>query len=337
MVDSLTVSEPVCNQVVYDPVDRSDPREVRACKHLLEDCDRPLPLLGAILLLQRPGVVAHSFVPRVRSMHAVVLITFSAACASDRVEGERMQVPELAISRSSDRWSLVRLLANQLSEGDLRQIARADYGQDEQEHFAQLQIIAKQGVVSTPLNWHPGEVLSLSCWSEADQVMTAEQTLAVYRRRAFCCGILLAASCDEDGPYVDRHTLIQLIESVDALGGCRGEAADLMLSMIHANRDADLRELAFTGFALLRFALVLPKWKDADLMILLTWIMQVEDSDARERRAEGIYRPDQWLKPKDKHDRKWRQLGVDLVGRVENRHDADVREIVGVLVTTLLA
>lgn len=238
---------------------------------------------------------------------------------------------KLPTPRPGNRLALLAALAAQLEESDLAQISQRDYMLDKEAHLAQLKCVAERLLIPDPLEWHPGEVLELTRWSEVAEGMDHEAAFRIHRQRAFSCATLLAAM-GAPGTVLDsgNSTLIQLIES---LGQFRfpmdREASDLLIWLIHSDYDPHASELAFIGLGLLHFALVLPDWSDCELSGLVDWIMQNE-KDAGDLRA-GLQKHDQstWLLSKTPYDqlhRKWRQFGPALMGRLSERHGQELAD-----------
>lgn len=235
----------------------------------------------------------------------------------------------LPTSRPGNRLALLAVLAAQLEEGDLAQISRRDYMVDKETHLAQLKYVAERLLIPDPLEWHPGEVLELTRWSEVAEGADREAVFRLHRQRAFSCAALLVAM-GAPGTALDggNYTLIQLTESLRQFRfPMDREASDLLIWLIHSDDDAHPSELAFRGLGLLHFALVLPDWSDCELSRLVDWIVQKEKEAPKFR--PGLLKHDEstWLLSKTSYDQlhhKWRQLGPSLMGRLSQRHGQEV-------------
>ncbi|WP_245495828.1 hypothetical protein [Rhizobium ruizarguesonis] len=108
--------------------------------------------------------------------------------------------------------SLLKATANLLDEDDLRSIARADYGNDTDEHLAGLVDIVRLCELPSPLKWHPREVLELTRWSEPEQ-QDPGMAARLSRQCAFACTVLLVSYGDPrnaGASYGSNQTLIKL-------------------------------------------------------------------------------------------------------------------------------
>jgi hypothetical protein len=119
-----------------------------------------------------------------------------------------------------DASGLLRLLSALVDDAMLQDIAEADYGNDRDRHLARLMIIRDKGVIPSPLQWHPQEVLELIRWSEPDNPdwKPGQMGVAGHIMRAFCCATLLVAAGNGEEMLGISDTLIQLIGSLAALG-----------------------------------------------------------------------------------------------------------------------
>jgi hypothetical protein len=114
----------------------------------------------------------------------------------------------------------------------LLEIARCDYGDDVEIHLAALHQI-RANKIPAPLQWHPGEVLCLTCWTEWDSL--SSHSTRNHWMRLFACTVLIWASLEPEN-YVYRlgdgnhsegeeSTIIQLIDSALYLGDDVANAA----------------------------------------------------------------------------------------------------------------
>ena len=96
---------------------------------------------------------------------------------------------------------LLDIVRRQVDDGMLAEIAAADYGMDMNAHLTELRTIRDQGIVPTPLPWHPGEVLELIRWSNPEN--PAHKPGSTGRRghqmRAFACAAILRAGMGDGG------------------------------------------------------------------------------------------------------------------------------------------
>ncbi|HEX6041831.1 hypothetical protein [Longimicrobium sp.] len=103
----------------------------------------------------------------------------------------------------------------------LMEMARADYGEQVDEHFAALTRIRETGEVPAPIGWVPQEVLELCRWSEPDREETSEDVLREHHVRAFACAALLRAGAEPanaEAVWSHGPTLAQMTASALALG-----------------------------------------------------------------------------------------------------------------------
>jgi hypothetical protein len=126
-------------------------------------------------------------------------------------------------------WPLFDLIIERIDDAMLLEIARCDYGDDVEIHLAALHQIKSKNI-PIPLPWHPGEVLSLTRYTELDN--TAQDRAMLDRNhwmRLFACTMLIWASLepenDEDRSeyywyYIDGEdsTIIQFLDSALYLG-----------------------------------------------------------------------------------------------------------------------
>jgi hypothetical protein len=124
---------------------------------------------------------------------------------------------------------LLDLMVEHIDDAMLLEIARCDYGDDVEIHLAALhQIRAKN--IPIPLKWHPGEVLSLTRWTELDSLNAQDGGISTRNHwmRLFACTALIWASLEPEN-YVyqlgdgnhsegEESTIIQLIDSALYLG-----------------------------------------------------------------------------------------------------------------------
>ena len=134
----------------------------------------------------------------------------------------------------TDRWrslsegeSLLDLIFEHVDDAMLAEIAMCDYGDDVEIHLAALQQI-RANKIPVPLQWHPGEVLCLTRWTEWDSL---PQDGAISTRnhwmRLFACSVLIWASLEPENyqggddwnhSEGEDSTIIQFLDSALCLG-----------------------------------------------------------------------------------------------------------------------
>jgi hypothetical protein len=131
----------------------------------------------------------------------------------------------------ADAAGLLRLLSSRIDDAMLQEIAEADYSNDRDKHFAKLKLIRDKGIIPSPLQWHPQEVLELVRWSEPDNQDWKPGRIGVagHLMRAFCCMALLCAVGNGESINGISDTLIQLIGSLEALGLAHEPCASALL------------------------------------------------------------------------------------------------------------
>lgn len=120
-------------------------------------------------------------------------------------ERRRVASPLSAWDPSAE--ALFDQLRAQITEEELREIASADYGMDEDKHLVALREICGSGLIPRTLEWEPHEVLALTRWSSGEGVNHGE--------RALCSLLLCLAPSDMDEFAVNG---VILAESCLALG-----------------------------------------------------------------------------------------------------------------------
>lgn len=222
---------------------------------------------------------------------------------------------------SPDADWLLRAIASHIDDGMLGEIAEADYGRLADRNLMDLTRL-RDRLVLPVLDWGPREVLELIRWSEpADPTWKPGSTgTRGHWMRAFACTALLRSYDlpQNEGAWLGlNETLIQLVMSLDALGGdLDGYAASFLAWFI--NRFADVGdgdEMAFFGIALLWFALRLPMPPSEPAIVeLCEWTAEQERQAARMFTDFGSI-PGRWLLSTNAHDLKnpaWEELGGRL-------------------------
>ena len=132
-----------------------------------------------------------------------------------------MKIPDWIRSRfPADQRAAVDFLRVLVDKGMLREIAEADHDQDADEHMAALLPIWEGGKLGPMDYWYPQEVLELTRWSEPTSA-----DMRGHQIRAVSCAVLLAVP----GIEPDKNTLIQMLDSVVAIGEGAKEAAGRFL------------------------------------------------------------------------------------------------------------
>jgi hypothetical protein len=124
---------------------------------------------------------------------------------------------------------LLTLIFDRVDDSMLVEIAKADYGDDVDIHLAALhQIRAKN--IPRPMQWHPGEVLELTRWTEWDNLHPPDGAISKRNHwmRLFACTVLIWASLEpenyeyngENWSHIDGEdsTIIQFLDSALNLG-----------------------------------------------------------------------------------------------------------------------
>lgn len=196
--------------------------------------------------------------------------------------------------------ALLDWLTPHIDDSLLGEIAAADYGSEEKEHFEALKSIRDQRRIPIPLRWVPREVLELMRWSEPEDPSWKPGSAGTrgHLIRAYCCTLLLKASgAPEMKLYTssENDTLIQMIASVLYLGREATEAASRFLCWCLSRLAASDKEYPFfvLGLLLLRAALFMPGENGIDLEVLAEWTIQ-EERQVRQEQS-NLVESDKWL------------------------------------------
>ncbi|MFC5862807.1 hypothetical protein ACFPT7_10935 [Acidicapsa dinghuensis] len=223
-----------------------------------------------------------------------------------------------------DKDLLLSEISKHISDDMLAKIALADYGQDQEQHFAALRLLRDKHIFAEPMHWYPCEVLELVRYSEPDGSPEPEREKEHWIR-AFSSAALLRAmqspwnySADGASPSL---SLIQLIGSLEALPiNFSGSAVRFLAwMMLHPNLEQGDEQPIYYGIALLWLALRIPDLPfDQDLLELAEWVVRRE----AEIREGCPWAFDRWLLgiAHDPPPSKWEPLGtrlanLDLSGR----------------------
>lgn len=252
-------------------------------------------------------------------------------------------LPDLTAIARPDLDRLLQLVSTHINDQMLAEIAEADYGQEHQEHLAQLEKIRSAGLSPVPMEWVPGEVLELIRWSEPDDPThkPGGQGIRGHWMRAFACAALLRAAADVENRDLREgwnQTAIQLIDSLGAVGSVFYEPACALLVCLIARFDSDdeTEELAFLGVGLLWLALHLrPTVPDGTIILLSNWIVAREQ---REKENFGEDRTDEWLLGSTFFNQchpAWRRLGNRMQKLDKSRRTRGARKKIDFIANSL--
>lgn len=193
--------------------------------------------------------------------------------------------PDLARAFPPSPNALLDLLRMRVDDGMLLDIARADYGNDADEHLRAVRVIRDTGAVPVALGWAPQEVLELIRWSEPEDPEWKPGDVGErgHLMRAFACAALLRAAA-EPGNLLDgeNSTLAQLVASTLALGRDAQVAAARFLAWRVPMLNPD-EERPFFAFALLFLAVLLraERLSDQALATAGEWMIAEEAAEAQ--------------------------------------------------------
>jgi hypothetical protein len=146
-----------------------------------------------------------------------------------------MSINPLQSLEPTDNLLLV-LIFDRVDDSMLLEIARSDYGDDVDIHLAALHQIRANNI-PIPMQWHPGEVLELTRWTEWDNLNPPDGAISKRNHwmRLFACTVLIWASLEpehyeyngENWNHIDGEdsTIIQFIDSALNLGEVTSLAA----------------------------------------------------------------------------------------------------------------
>lgn len=155
-----------------------------------------------------------------------------------------------------DADELLALLAGQIDDSMLDEIADADRGDGFDLHRAVLTAIRDERKVPVPLRFEPAEVLHLTRWSDPDDPQWRESDAKARRghlMRAFCCTVLLRERAElEHGPdECETDTLVQLVAGLEVLGEPFQQAGLRFLVWCFSRLGTEIEERPFYVFAIL--------------------------------------------------------------------------------------
>lgn len=235
-------------------------------------------------------------------------------------------------SFSPNSEELLDRLLPRIDDGMLLEIARADYGQDVEEHLVPLKRFRDERELPL-LEWNPREVLELIRWSQPEDPNWKPGGQGTYGHllRAFACATLLRSYEREKNQHdwnSFNETALQLADSLRELGGdlvpagvkffawCVGH-----LGPIHE----DKFERPFLALALLSLALRDPTISDESIVELCKWIATDVQSLLPELQWYATRKMD-WLLSMNFHNlrnSRWIELGRELYGWAEAQPESD--------------
>lgn len=221
------------------------------------------------------------------------------------------------VSGTSDHRPLVGELSRLIGPEEIDDIARSDYGIDQDEHAEAIRWIVRNQDITEPLDWIPREVFALTSWDTPSEVDPAIRR-SKHACRAFSAASLLVADTRQppEGTGGANTSMAALAESAIELGGSIPEMTADFTAWAVARLD-DEEEAPFFGLAFL--ALAMPfrrRWTDEAMMSVAHWVMDMEDAVAAPWRSSlGLVSEGEWLLPVTPfrmRDEIWRKLGAGL-------------------------
>lgn len=216
------------------------------------------------------------------------------------MDHEHRLIDSLLLRLRPSGTDLLDWLKPQINLSVLHEIAAADYGYKEQEHFQSLLLIRDHQAIPVPLRGVPREVLELMRWSEPEDPDWKPGSTGVrgHLIRAFCCAVLLKASDEEETRLYgtsENETLAQLIGSVFFLGSKSTENALRLVSWRLLRLQSKNEEYPFFVLALLLLQAQLFETgqNGADLQLTAEWMVR-EEKRARED-PKTLAASEKWL------------------------------------------
>ncbi|HEV2323195.1 MAG TPA: hypothetical protein VGS10_04490 [Terracidiphilus sp.] len=227
-------------------------------------------------------------------------------------------------SLEPDQDSLLSAISEHITGEMLAEIAKADYGLDQEKHLAPLRLLRDEGIFVAPMHWYPCEVLELvssatygSC--EPDQVrcnwISAFANAALIRA--------MQQPWNYSGGACLNSMLIHLLDSLGELPVDFAPDAIRLIAWLMLNSDLDGmdEQPIYCGVALLWLVLHGgASALDQDLICLAEWIVRREEEIHKSRH----WAFDRWLLgiSHDPPPSPWEHLGeqlaiVDLSSRSE--------------------
>lgn len=237
---------------------------------------------------------------------------------------------------SADHKQFMATLCPLIRDDMLTEVARCDYGMDEEQHFTELVKIRDRQMTSSCLEWEPKEVLELFRWSEYGDDRSGQEPRSkrdFHRIRAFCCAALLDAATrpqNKDMLLSTNETAVQLIESVGlADAGLEPLLPAFLAYSLKALEDDDVEKLHHL-FGLVWALCNARRGNDPALHDLIEAIVHLE-SECRQIWPNGVgrcpTRPILGLTFHDLKNDKWTAIGRRLAGSAhQDIDDAKLRE-----------
>jgi hypothetical protein len=227
-------------------------------------------------------------------------------------------------SLEPDQDSLLSAISKHITDEMLAEIAKADYGRDQEKHLAPLRLLRDQGMFVAPMHWYPCEVLELVC-SATNCRCEPDQPHCNWIP-AFANAALLRAMYkpwNYSGGARQNSMLIHLLESFEGLPINFVPDAVRLIAWLMLNSDLDGmdEQSIYCGVALLWLTLQgSATTPDQDLICLAEWIVRREQEIHKSRH----WAFDRWLLgiSHDPPPSPWERLGerlamVDLSSRAE--------------------
>jgi hypothetical protein len=186
---------------------------------------------------------------------------------------------------------LLRKVSELVDDRMLEEIAQCDYGEEAAEHLIELRKIRDTGEVPVPVQFCPLEVLALTRWTSDTPTRTMGRRDHVMR--AFACSALLRIKGEPGNACAsiegENETLVQLLASLDKLGGGYHEEALQFLAWRLETLADDDEERPFFIYALLLLTLkTRAPVSDSQLEGIVDWLIEDED---RMKRDDWKWRP----------------------------------------------
>ena len=215
---------------------------------------------------------------------------------------------------------LLDIARRQIDDGMLLEIARADYGMDDQLHLAALRIIRDQGKVPESLEWHPSEVLRLMRWSNPEEPRHRPGSVGKrgHRMRAFACAALLRARVADDA------TLAQCLGSAKVIGQEMNLAAARFLTWGIPQVSISERWLFAFGLLVVATRVGPGRFKESELRVAAEWVLAEESEKQQEFGPFDLSDPVPL--PFGLSSGYWKPLAAELITFAETIQAADARE-----------
>ena len=241
--------------------------------------------------------------------------------------GMALQFPKIF---EPDPRKLLSAVASHIDNSMLLEIAKADYGDQIEEHLAALRPVRDQNLAPSEA-WVPSEVLELVRWSEPDQPdwHPGGRGERGHWMRAFCCVALLRMEGERLIRFGIEDTTAILVESVEILNaGLWDELGALLTWLVDqtANSDYDSQDPVL-GVALLQCVLRIESVTDASIIALCewTWAREKEQSTLLAFDGSWFHR----VVTYSVRQRTWRSLESKMMTLDLQARSKDVRDWVG--------